>query len=207
MAYEIALNLAWENLAKLDPEEISRRNETEYDRKEKRLVINFLQDNFIIDLSARQVFYSSLKTKSKNFISVLILHYLIGVKDIPLSGKKISFKDLPGGDFYFPAFRQNCLLPLIRAFSDRPQDLLDKTKHLEAMAVPLGDSAVEVKTFERFPITAVVWGKDSEFSGEANILYDAATKEFLPTEDVVMATSLTVTKLVTKKGIVSLKHA
>ncbi len=206
MPYEIALNLAWDNLLKLNPEEIACRSESEYNLKEKRFFINFLNDNFIVDLNEREVFYHSLKVKSKNFISVLILHYLIGLKDIPLAGEKISFKNLPGGDFYFPAFRQSCLMPLIRNFSDKPQALLASRKYLEAEVVSLGECALEVKAFKRFPITVVVWGKDAEFSAEANILYDATAKEFLPTEDVVVASSLTVCKLINKSGIVSLRR-
>lgn len=199
MTYEIALNLAWDNLLKLDPQEVVRRSEGEYDSRNNRLIVDFLKDKFILDLNDRQVFYNNLDSKSKDFISVLILHYLIGVKAIPFSQEKISFKDLPGGDFYFPAFRESCLIPLIKGFSDNPEALVENAKYFDGKKVSLGDSAVEVKPFKRFPLTVVVWGKDKEFSAEANILYDATTKEFLPTEDVVVVTNLTITKLIKYK--------
>ena len=87
----------------------------------------------------------------------------------------------------------------------KKQALAEGAKYLNGKMVSLGDSAVEVKPFSRLPITAIVWAKDSEFSAEANILYDATAKEFLPTEDIVVVTNLTVAKLVSKQGLVSLK--
>ena len=203
MAYEIALNLAWDNLSRLDLKEVAGRSEG--DLKDNRLTVDFLKEKFIVDPAKHQVFFNKLEIKAKDFIAVLILHYLIGVKDLPLAGEKISFKDLPGGDFYFPAFRQSCLMPLINGFSNRPQALAEQAKYLNGEVVSLGDNAVEVKPFGRLPLTVVVWGKDSEFSAEANVLYDATAKEFLPTEDIVVVTNLTVAKLVSKHGIVSLK--
>jgi hypothetical protein len=203
MAYETALNLAWENLLKLNPPEVARCSEGEYELRNNRIIVDFLKDKFIVDLNQRQIFYNNLDTKSKNFISVLILHYLMGVKSIPFSSEKISFKDLPGGDFYLPAFRESCLAPLIKAFSDSPEALVESAKHFDGKKVPWGDTAVEVKPFKRFPLTVVFWGKDKEFSAEANILYEATAKEFLPTEDVVVVTNLTVSKLIKYRPLIS----
>lgn len=196
MGCGIALNLAWDNLTKLDLKVAACCSVSGYDFKNNRLTVEFLKDKFIIDPAKRQVFFNSLEVKAKDFISVLILHYIIGAKDLPLSGEKISFKDLPGGDFYFPAFRENCLVPLIKGASDNPQVFLENAKRLGGEVVPLGDSAVELKAFGRFPITLITWKKDSEFPAEANILYDATAKEFLPTEDVVVLSNLAVNKLI-----------
>ena len=59
----------------------------------------------------------SLKESKENINlsnRILIIHYLNGVKDISGGNKLISFKEIPSGEFYYPAFARRSIEPLLK---------------------------------------------------------------------------------------------
>jgi hypothetical protein len=54
-----------------------------------------------------------------------MLHYLINADGSPLSGHKLTYKEIPGGVTYFPTFRKRAIKPLLDAFGQQLQRLLD----------------------------------------------------------------------------------
>ncbi|MDD2680110.1 MAG: hypothetical protein PHO03_04880, partial [Candidatus Omnitrophica bacterium] len=62
MGYEAALTKAWEDLAKLKPA--------------NNLAVKFLADEYSIDLAAKRVLSVSCNAAAKDWVSILVLHYL-----------------------------------------------------------------------------------------------------------------------------------
>ena len=62
MEYKIALNKAWDELAKIT--------------QDKRFSVPFLNDTYSIDLEKREVLSLSCNVAAKPFYSIIILHYL-----------------------------------------------------------------------------------------------------------------------------------
>ncbi len=187
-----AIALAWDKLAPLDPESVAGAGKIQY--RAGRFEVLFLADTYIVDGKNQEVRRD--KTKTGDYISILILHYLTGVKDIPLSGKMLSFKDIPAGRFYFPAFRQRSLQPLLEAFGNHPEDLFDAGEALLAEKIAQGDAGISVKVFPKLPLSLVVWKGDEELPAEATILFDATAPQILPTEDISAAAGMLVGRLV-----------
>lgn len=117
---------------------------------------------------------------------ILILHYLNGVKDIPFENKLISFKEIPSGEFYYPAFARRSIEPLLKTFSAKLQAFKSIAEGLGGKPVEIGDAGIKISVFPRVPITLVLWFADAEFPPDLQILFDASITEFLSTEDIAV---------------------
>lgn len=206
MEYKDALSIAWKRLSDRDPKLVARAAEGEFYNKANRISIKFLSQNYIVDLKERRVSCkltlekAGQETKVKDYISVLILHYMIGVKNIPLTDYWMGFKELESGQFYYDAFSKRCIRPLVEAFANEPPKLARVAGRLDARPVSMGEVGIELNIFPRLPIRILVWGGDEEISGNANILFDRTANQFLETEDLVVATSQAVYTLLEKIG-------
>ena len=127
---------------------------------------------------------------------VLILHYLLSAKGIPIANRLISFKELPGGGSYFPTFSKRAIEPLVEHFGERPRRLEEISGKLGGHTVAYGDVGVTVDAFSRVPVTIVLWQGDEEFPARGNILFDAAISGYLATYDVTVLSESITWKLV-----------
>jgi hypothetical protein len=117
---------------------------------------------------------------------ILILHYLNGVKDISLENRLISFKEIPSGEFYYPAFARRSIEPLLKTFSNKHQAFKTIAENLGGKPVAIGDAGIKISVFPRVPITLVLWFADAEFPPDLQILFDAGITKFLSTEDIAV---------------------
>jgi hypothetical protein len=117
---------------------------------------------------------------------VLMVHYLSGVKDIPLAAKTVSFKDIPAGAFYYPAFVQRAITPLLQTFGHDPEALERAAKQLGGEPVGGGDRGVKLQVFPKAPVTLLFWYGDEEFPPDLTILFDETIQEFLSAEDIAV---------------------
>lgn len=174
MSYEVAINKAWADLDKLQPD--------------KDLSIRFLTDNYSIDFSARKLMSLSCNVPAKDFVAILILHYLAErLKGLPeLTGEWISFKELAGGEFYYPAFRKRAIEPILSKYGSNPQNLLSVLDKGMAKKNNQADAAVVIDVFENVPVLVEIWKGDEEFGPEANMLFDRSIAEIFCTEDIAV---------------------
>jgi len=134
-------------------------------------------------------FEFSLKESAENINlsnRILILHYLNGVEDIPFKNKLISFKEIPSGEFYYPAFARRSIEPLLKTFGTKLQAFQSIAENLGGKPVALGDAGIKISVFPRVPVTLVLWFADAEFPPDLQILFDASITQFLSTEDIVV---------------------
>jgi hypothetical protein len=134
-------------------------------------------------------FEFSLKGKngSVNLVNkILVLHYLNGVKDIFCANKLISFKQVPSGEFYYPAFVRRSIEPLLKTFADKHEAFKTIAEGLGGEPVDLGNMGIKISVVPHVPITLVLWFGDDEFSPDLQILFDSSIAEFLSTEDIAV---------------------
>ena len=117
---------------------------------------------------------------------ILILHYLNGVKDIPSAGENISFKEVPSGEFYYPAFARRSIDPLLQTFGQKLQAFKLVAKSLGGEAVAMGDFGIRIQIFPKVPVVLVFWLGDEDFPPDLNVLFDATIEKFFSTEDIAV---------------------
>ncbi|MBN1383800.1 MAG: DUF3786 domain-containing protein [Elusimicrobia bacterium] len=184
MGYEAALKKAWECVEESASEELYE--------------VRFLNRVFIIKLNDKSAVDKTDGRKVKDFISILILHYLEKrIKGLPLiAGEWISFKELSGGQSYYSAFHKNAIERLISKFEKNPDILSCLPDGLSCRRVEYGDSGIIIDVFEGVPVMITLWKGDDEFKFNANILFDKNISLIFCTEDVSILSGILVRNII-----------
>jgi hypothetical protein len=174
MEYKTALAKAWLELENL--------------MQQKKESVRVLIDEYNIDLESKKVQSLSCNVPAKEHVSILVLHYLIQkVKGLPaVTGEWLSFKQLDGGQGYYPAFKKRVIDPIVKKYGAKPEAILELTERFSAKKVQIPDISVALEIFDNVPILITLQRADEEFVPAANVLFDCNIKDIFCTEDVVV---------------------
>ncbi|MBA7692359.1 hypothetical protein ES703_100926 [subsurface metagenome] len=185
--YDSAYKVACEQLAKIeDIKQQCLNSGAQYlavDSKEV-ITIEYLNQSYQIALPEIEISLMDSREKVPIRDKLLILHYFIRAKGIPITNKIIAYKELPEGANYFPTFTKRAIKPLLNHFGQEPQRLIKVAEKLGGHKADCGDVAVTINAFCRVPITIVLWRGDAEFAPEGSILFDSTISDYLSTEDI-----------------------
>jgi hypothetical protein len=127
---------------------------------------------------------------------IIVLHYLLTARGESLGNDFVTFREVPGGTFYYPAFLKRARDPLVRIFGGEPERLLRCGRQLGAEPANLGDASVRLMPLPRIPVTLVLWKGDEEFAPEATVLFDKSVGSYLPPEDIATLSGMVVYRLI-----------
>ncbi len=197
--YKLAYELAGEQLAKVDDvEQQCLKSGARYlvIDSQKVIIIEYLNQWYQIVLPDIEISLMDSEEEVPIRDKILILHYLISAKGIPITNKLVAFKELPGGANYSRTFSKRAIEPLIDHFGKQPHLLIDAAGKLGGHKVDYGDVAVIINAFSRVPITLVLWRGDEEFDPGGDILFDATIPDYLSTYDITVLCEIITWKLV-----------
>ncbi|MFH1169088.1 MAG: DUF3786 domain-containing protein [Chloroflexota bacterium] len=193
--YELALRLACERLAGIgDIEQQCRHSDAKC--LGRVVAIEFLNRHYTIAPATGVVSVEGGQEDVPIREKLLILHYFLTARGTPLSGRLITYKDLPEGTVYFPTFSKRAIKPLVDNFGGEPQRLPEAALALGGHKADFGDAATTISAFSRVPITLVLWRGDEEFPPEGNILFDSTVTDYLSVEDINVVCETIAWKLV-----------
>jgi hypothetical protein len=174
MGYDVAINKAWNDLAKLRPGE--------------NLSVKFLADEYSVDLQKKKVFSLACNVAAKDFPAILILHYAVQqLKGFArLAEEWLTFREFSGIEGYYPAFKKRAIEPIIRKYGKNPAGLLDCLDRLPAKRVEGADISIVINAFEGVPVLIQLWRADQEFGSDANMLFDRSITRIFCTEDIIV---------------------
>ena len=193
-----ALTLAREKLPSLNLEELRRNAGAEYSSlsEEKKILLPYLGRMVEVTYPEGKVGYCEGNDNLSLQEQGLILHYLLGIKDIPCTGKLITFREIPSGEFYYQPFLKRVQAPLVTSFGS-DQELLRRTgAKLGGKDGNLGDFSMCFCPLPKIPITLILWKGDEEFPPDGTVLFDSSIKSFLPAEDIVFLAGSLVYRLI-----------
>lgn len=118
--------------------------------------------------------------------TILLLHYLKNEFPVKPTAELISFRDMPGGQFYLGPFQSRSVKPLVgRVKNDL--DLLKKNlDRFDWKEIGLGDFSAEVNVFGPVKATLIYHLGDEEFPANAELLFDSSIKHLFVTEDAAV---------------------
>jgi len=199
--YELSYKLACEQLSKIsDIEEQCRKSGAHY-LSPNKLIIDYLNQPYHITLPGIEISLGDSKVEVPLKDKILMLHYFTLAEGTPATGILITYKQLPGGVSYFPAFSQRTITPLVHHFGKKPELLTAIAAKFGSHEADYGDVSVTINAFNHVPVTLVLWRGDEEVAPSGNILFDANISDYLSTEDVAVLCETIIWKLV--KGIPS----
>lgn len=168
MGYGQALEEAWSSIERL----------TDKDRFE----VSLLSQVYIINTGAKSVILESGNAPAKEYISIIILHYLarsLEPEKLPEpTGEWIDFSQIKGAESYYPTYRKRTIDRIIKKYGSSAED----TKKI-------------VRVFDGVEFMIKVSRADEEFGADAAILYDRSIERIFCVEDIVVLTEIVVHSL------------
>ena len=199
--YKLAYELACEQVAGMDIEELCSKTGAQYVDFSK-IAIDYLNQLYLVTFPDIEILLKDSEKEVPLKDKILILHYLTSAKGTSASNKLITFKQLPGCASYFPVFSQIALEPCLDHFGEEPEQLINAAAMLGGHKGGYGDVSVIINAFPRVPITIALWQGDDEFPSRGSIMFDSNISDYLPTEDIRDICGIIARKLV--KNISSL---
>ena len=185
---DVAYSIACEQLAKADIEQQCQRSGAQYQVQDSQKVVTIKYLNQLYQITPPDIDVSLAGSDEKVPLrdKVLILHYFIQAKGTAVTNKLINFRELPGGNVYYPTFCKRTVNPLMRYFGKEPTLLVNASQRLGGYETDYGDTAVTINAFSRVPITLILWQGDDELAPQLNLLFDATISDYLESEDITV---------------------
>ena len=173
MGYEQAINNAWQALEQSQQKEMS---------------ITFINQSFQVNPGQRQIISPADLPPLDEHQQILLLHYLAAEAQVGevSNDRWISFKELDGGEIYFPSFRKRSVDRILAKFGSRPESIFAAMPRLSAEKLDQGTAAISFYPFAKIHMAIIIWAGDDEFPPECNILFNCSIKQILCTEDTAV---------------------
>jgi len=112
----------------------------------------------------------------------LLLYYFTTADGTPLSGRWISFSELPNGRFYAQAFQGYTGNELGRAIANDQSGFEKAAESLGGVHQPLADASYAFQALPRAPVLIACWKGDEDFPSNYQVLFDGSASHYLPTD-------------------------
>jgi len=197
--YQGAMEDAWRALTDEDLEMQARNAGSSFDQGV--ITIKLLDHRCVVDAGPRTVVIDGRDADPGE--ALLVLHYLANAAGIEPSGRLVSYRQLPGGNVYYQAFRDRVTDVIGTAFDRDPQAVIDALNGLGAVRGRQDDISFIVPVFPKLPVTIVLWRGDDEVKGAASVLFDDTAPRFLHVEDLAAVGTLVADHVASPKSAVS----
>ncbi len=118
---------------------------------------------------------------------LLALHYLLGELPLAPAGEWITFREFPGGRFYWNPFLARSVNPLVACIGNDLDLLRERLRRFAATVTPLADGGLHatIRALGVIELRLAYRPGDDEFPPSAELLYDARARRLLCAEDAV----------------------
>lgn len=149
---------------------------------------------FGMDVTVRQsdgqVLHVSSGEPVKASDQILALHYLLCERSICPNGNLVSFRTLPGGQFYWQPFCARTVSPLVKRMGNDLEVLRDHlTQRFDWEPVAMGDVGARIHALGKIFVTLGYHAGDDEIPPTADLLFDPCISQVFVTEDVAVLAS------------------
>jgi len=195
--YQQAFDLACAELKAKDLEEKASKAGGIYERDPEggTILIPFFSETYRIRFP--QVEFYSLRGKTVSLVTrCILLHYLLHADGSPLTGRWVSYKEIPGGLLYAGVFSRRVTDPLVKKFGRSAKSFVEAGIRFGGETTAAGDASFTLRVLPRVLLQYVLWEGDEEFPPSVQLLFDSAVDHALPLEDIVVLGQITTGRLI-----------
>jgi hypothetical protein len=167
----------------------------------KKIKLDFFEKEIVVDLDKKEIYYLKDRRVEKKeplgiYSSSLVLHYLLNADGTPLAASWVSYRELPGGLFYWQTIPK-VLEPLIKKYESNGEGFLKKTFKIGGKKYADFKYGSIIYPFKMFPVLIVLEEKNREFEANIRVLFDGSAPHYLKTDVVKLIITYIVKKLCT----------
>jgi hypothetical protein len=121
---------------------------------------------------------------------ILLLHYLLCETPVrPTPDSMVTFRDLPGGQFYWEPFLSRSAKPLISAIGNDKEKLQANLARFDWQPLPIGDLGARIHGLGNLYVTLIYRQGDEEFDPSVDVLFDSCIRHAYNAEDAAYLAS------------------
>ena len=183
--YTGAFMASREKLAALAPEIIARNTGCPYDKSRDCFEIESFDRTFEVSYQNGAVYFKNSELVPERSWRLILLNYFSKAKNLPLSGRWISYKDQPGGSVFYPHIRSHIIEPMGKCYDSwEDEKLVAALKDLGfTLESGQGDLCAKAWFAPRIPLRVIFWRGDEDFPGAFQILFDSTVSDQMHIED------------------------
>jgi len=200
--YCVSRDEAWSKLAQCNPRDVAAFADVEmaaFDSSaggsEPVYGVPLLGEMVSVDVSGRTIRQTD-DSELTSYLSVLVLHYLLGARPGNVSDEWVTFRELEAGRFYLSAFRARAIDRLEPVLGSRPHDLLAAARPFGGEPMDFGDAGARIAVMPKAHVGIVVWAGDDELPSSVTMLFGRTAAEIFATEDLAVAGGLVAGRLI-----------
>lgn len=130
-----------------------------------------------------------------DFQQVLLLYYLVTADGAPVTGRWVSFADLPNGRMYNAAFQGYSGDQIAKKFGSDLEAFKATCVKAGGNALEIGSASFMFQALPRVPLLVTCWLGDEDFPSSCKILFDASASHYLPIDACAILGSMLTRKL------------
>ena len=175
----------WEKLSLLYPTDVCNRTEAVYSPTHEGFVLPVYQGRYLILPKKKTILRMEwndqpVEEDLQPFFTLIVLFYLAEAKEMRLTHKWISEKDLKGGPTFFRGPHRLQVEELEARYGSDPDAFLNAGKRLDGGEIFYGDKGFALEVLPRIPLAYLLWKGDEEFPPKISLLFDSTIDSQFP---------------------------
>lgn len=127
-----------------------------------------------------------------DFQLAMLLYYLLTADGAPLTGKWVSFADLPDGRMYNAAFQGYSGDEVVKAFGLDLDGFKSACLKVGGEPVGIGSASFVFQALPHVPLMLTYWLGDEDFPSSCKVLFDSSAIHYLPIDGcAILGSTLT----------------
>ncbi len=135
-----------------------------------------------------------------DFQLAMLLYYLLTADGSPLTGKWVSFADLPDGRMYNAAFQGYSGDEIAKRFGLDLERFKSACLKAGGNAIDVGSASFVFQALPRVSLMLTYWLGDEDFPSSCKILFDESASHYLPIDACAILGSMLTRKVIALSG-------
>jgi hypothetical protein len=131
-----------------------------------------------------------------DFQLAMLLYYLVTADGAPLTGRWVSFADLPDGRTYNAAFQGYSGDEIVKRFGFDLEGLKFACSKAGGKPVDVGSASFIFQALPKVPLLLTYWLGDEDFPSSCRILFDESASHYLPIDACAILGSMLTQKVI-----------
>jgi len=180
---DVALEKAAKDIAALNP--FSAAAKAGCDFRDGKFHLKFFNRLFLVDHSTGAIDEPAGGPPLSRGLRLVFLHYIISATGAAIAGEWITYRYLPGANFFEARFQSMGISPLERRFARDLEGFRQACQKLGGDAMSrTGDASYRFMALPNIPMGCILNLADEEMPASLTLLFDASAPKYLPTEDL-----------------------
>lgn len=166
-------------------------------------MVTFFHWSYLADLCQLKypalIAYDHKGTEQPVFIQSLLLYYFVTANGAALTGKWVTFADLPDGRMYAQAFQGYSGDQVAKSFGENLPGFHSACKMAGGQPGDLANPSYRFLGLPRIPLMVSYWLGDEEFPSTCKVLFDSSALNYLPIDGCAIIGSMLVKNILNSK--------